>query len=124
DASSQLAFVIERVEAKLAHAAREKGGPQDAWIALEGQKVESFEGLVEALLARGPAGDGGRLRAAAGRLAAPRRPSRPGRRRGQARRSPARLAALADDRDRHPCAPRPGERLGGRGRAKPGCGGE
>jgi DNA helicase HerA-like ATPase len=58
DASSQLAFVIERVEAKLAHAAREKGGPQDAWIALEGQKVESFEGLVEALLDRGPGGDG------------------------------------------------------------------
>jgi DNA helicase HerA-like ATPase len=58
DASSQLAFVIERVEARLARAAREKGGPEDAWIAVEGRRVESFEELVETLLDRGPGGDG------------------------------------------------------------------
>src|SRR5262249_8953599 len=58
DASSQLAFVIERIEAKLAHAAREKGQATDAWIAIEGRMVASFEELVETLLDRGPGGDG------------------------------------------------------------------
>ncbi len=49
DASSQLSFVVDRIEAKLAAAAAEKGQPRDPWIELEGRRIDSFDALVEAL---------------------------------------------------------------------------
>ena len=56
DASSQLSFVVDRIEAKLAAAAAAKGGPADPWIEVEGRRVDSFELLVE-VLADHPDGD-------------------------------------------------------------------
>jgi uncharacterized protein len=52
DAASQLSFVVDRIEAKLALAAAAKGAASDPWIEVEGEKVESFDALVEALTER------------------------------------------------------------------------
>jgi len=52
DASSQLSFVVDRVEAKLALAAKEKGDARDPWIEIEGQRIDGFDALVEALTGR------------------------------------------------------------------------
>jgi hypothetical protein len=49
DAASQLSFVVERIEARLAAAAAAKGGAKDPWIEIEGRRVETFEALVEVL---------------------------------------------------------------------------
>jgi DNA helicase HerA-like ATPase len=56
DAGSQLGFVVERIEARLAAAAAARGRPEDPWFELEGRKVDSFELLVE-LLTDHPDGD-------------------------------------------------------------------
>ena len=56
DAGSQLGFVVERIEARLAAAAAAKGRPEDPWFELEGRRVDSFEVLVE-LLTDHPDGD-------------------------------------------------------------------
>jgi DNA helicase HerA-like ATPase len=56
DAASQLSFVVEKIEARLAAAAAAKGGAKDPWIEVEGRRVETFEGLVE-LLTEHPDGD-------------------------------------------------------------------
>ncbi len=71
DTASQLSFVVDRIEAKLAAAAAAKGGAKDAWIEIEGRKVETFDDLVETLdRARGRRGrawpSGGRGRRGAG----------------------------------------------------------
>ncbi|HEX9188334.1 MAG TPA: ATP-binding protein [Vicinamibacteria bacterium] len=50
--ASQLSFVVDRIEAKLAAAAAAKGDARDAWIEVEGRKVETFDVLVEALTER------------------------------------------------------------------------
>ena len=50
DELSQLGFVVEQVEAKLLHAL-ETGGPNDAWIEIDRQRVEDFDQLVEAVCA-------------------------------------------------------------------------
>jgi DNA helicase HerA-like ATPase len=52
DAHSQLAFVVDQVEAKLRHAAQEEGGEKDPWIAIEGVKLDSFDALVDRLTER------------------------------------------------------------------------
>ena len=57
DASSQLGFVLDRVEAKLHQAAAAEGKPADPWIAIDGRRVESFDDLVEVLTDRGPDGE-------------------------------------------------------------------
>ncbi len=49
DASSQLSFVVDKIEAKLATAAAAKGRPSDPWIEIEGARIDSFDALVEAL---------------------------------------------------------------------------
>jgi len=49
DASSQLSFVVDRIEAKLLAAAATKGQPGDPWIELEGARIDSFDALVAAL---------------------------------------------------------------------------
>jgi hypothetical protein len=49
DAASQLSFVVDKIEAKLAAAAAAKGGASDAWIEVEGRRVETFDALVEGL---------------------------------------------------------------------------
>ncbi|HUL78447.1 MAG TPA: ATP-binding protein [Vicinamibacteria bacterium] len=49
DAASQLGFVVDRIEAKLAAAATVKGGAKDPWIEIEGTRVETFDALVESL---------------------------------------------------------------------------
>jgi DNA helicase HerA-like ATPase len=51
DTASQMAFVVDRVEAKLAFAIAE-GSPHDAWVSLDGQRVETFDDLVEAIAVR------------------------------------------------------------------------
>jgi DNA helicase HerA-like ATPase len=56
DAASQLGFVVDRIEAKLSAAAVAKGEAKDPWIEVEGRRVETFEGLVQAL-ADHPDGD-------------------------------------------------------------------
>jgi DNA helicase HerA-like ATPase len=56
DAASQLSFVVEKIEARLAAAAAAKGGAKDPWIEVEGQKIETFDGLVE-LLTEHPEGN-------------------------------------------------------------------
>lgn len=53
DATSQLSFVVDLVESKLLAAAAAKGGVRDAWIELEGVRIETFQALVEALTERG-----------------------------------------------------------------------
>ena len=52
DTGSQLSFVVDRVEAKLAAAAAEKGDAKDPWIEIDGQRIDSFDALVEALTGR------------------------------------------------------------------------
>jgi DNA helicase HerA-like ATPase len=49
DASSQLAFVVDKIEARLAAAASAKGQPADPWIEVEGTRIDSFDALVSAL---------------------------------------------------------------------------
>jgi DNA helicase HerA-like ATPase len=56
DASSQISFVVDRIEAKLAAAAAGSGGPADPWIEVEGRRIDSFDALVD-LLADHPDGD-------------------------------------------------------------------
>jgi len=57
DSSSQLGFVLDRVEAKLHQAAAAEGRPADPWIAIDGRRIETFDDLVEALTDRGPDGE-------------------------------------------------------------------
>jgi hypothetical protein len=52
DASSQLGFVVDRIEAKLALAAQAKGDAKDAWIEVEGRRIDGFDALVEVLTGR------------------------------------------------------------------------
>jgi DNA helicase HerA-like ATPase len=52
DASSQLSFVVDRVEAKLAQAAKDAGDARDPWIEIEGQRIDGFDALIEALTGR------------------------------------------------------------------------
>jgi DNA helicase HerA-like ATPase len=52
DASSQLGFVVDRIEAKLGAAAASKGDAKDPWIEIEGRRIETFDALVEALTGR------------------------------------------------------------------------
>jgi uncharacterized protein len=47
--ASQLSFVVDRIEAKLAAAASARGEAKDAWIEIEGERIETFDALVEAL---------------------------------------------------------------------------
>jgi DNA helicase HerA-like ATPase len=49
DATSQMSFVVEKVEARLATAAAAKGTARDPWIEVEGRRIETFEALVESL---------------------------------------------------------------------------
>jgi hypothetical protein len=56
DGSSQLSYVVDVIEARLAAAAAEAGGPEDPWIEVDGRHVDSFDGLVECL-AEHPEGD-------------------------------------------------------------------
>ncbi len=76
--AGQLSFVVDRVESKLASWLSE-GAPRDAWVSVEGRRVETFEDLVEAIVDHvglwvGSAASGTvsaferRLRAAAARL--------------------------------------------------------
>jgi DNA helicase HerA-like ATPase len=48
DELSQLGFVVEQVEARLVQCL-ERGGTGDPWIEIDGQRVEDFDGLVEAI---------------------------------------------------------------------------
>jgi uncharacterized protein len=50
--TSQLAFVVDRIEARLLATLRE-GGSKDAWIEIEGRRLETFDALVELLTERG-----------------------------------------------------------------------
>jgi DNA helicase HerA-like ATPase len=52
DSGSQLSFVVDRIEAKLAACAAEKGDARDPWIEIEGQRIDGFDALVETLTAR------------------------------------------------------------------------
>jgi DNA helicase HerA-like ATPase len=56
DAASQLGFVVDRIEAKLAQAAAAKGAAKDPWIEVEGRRLETFDALVE-VLTEHPEGD-------------------------------------------------------------------
>jgi DNA helicase HerA-like ATPase len=68
DELSQLGFVVEQVEARLAQCL-DPGTTTDAWIEIDGQRVEDFDGLVEAVsLWLDPSVQ--TIRAAAGTLAA------------------------------------------------------
>jgi len=49
DAGSLFGAVVEQIEAKLAGAARDRGRAEDPWVEIEGERVETFEALVEAL---------------------------------------------------------------------------
>jgi len=49
DSGSQLSYVVDLVEAKLAASAAAKGAPDDPWIDVDGQRVDTFDALVEAL---------------------------------------------------------------------------
>ena len=82
DELSQLGFVVEQVEARLLSCLEPGGGPSEPWIQIDGQRIEDFDGLVEAvalwldpdgpLLVRGAHGTLAaferRLRAAAARV--------------------------------------------------------
>jgi DNA helicase HerA-like ATPase len=57
DAASQLSFVVDRIEAKLAAVAKEKGTSTDPWIEVEGRRIDSFDALVEVLTERDPNAD-------------------------------------------------------------------
>jgi hypothetical protein len=52
DASSQLSFVVDRIEAKLAACAAEAGDARDPWIEIEGRRIDGFDTLVEVLAGR------------------------------------------------------------------------
>ena len=52
DAASQLSFVVDRIEAKLASAAAAKGQAKDPWIEIDGKKIDSFDALVDVLTER------------------------------------------------------------------------
>jgi DNA helicase HerA-like ATPase len=52
DSGSQLSFVVDRIEAKLAAAAAEKGDARDPWIEIEGERIDGFDTLVEVLTGR------------------------------------------------------------------------
>jgi DNA helicase HerA-like ATPase len=68
DELSQLAFVVEQVEARLAQCL-DAGGAEDPWIEVDGERVEDFDSLVEAVSVwLDPAVQ--TVRAAAGTLAA------------------------------------------------------
>jgi len=54
DEASQLSFVVDRIEVKLAAAARAKGTAKDPWIEVEGRRIENFDALVEVLTDRDP----------------------------------------------------------------------
>ena len=129
DASSQIGFVVDRVEAKLLAAARE-GKTSDPWIAIEGQRVylrRVRRGLDRPRRAERPLpgrsvgaprghGHGGGVRASPPRRGQTRGPPGPGLGRGQARRPPPRLAPAPAQRRRHPRPARPGQAIrGGRG---------
>jgi hypothetical protein len=68
DASSQIAFVVDRIEAKL-FTCLAAGTDRDPWIEVEGRKIETFDAFVEALTARDP--DALDARSLAERWAAP-----------------------------------------------------
>jgi len=51
DASSQIAFVVDRVEARLM-ACLAEGRDTDPWISIEGRKVETFDDFVQVLTDR------------------------------------------------------------------------
>jgi hypothetical protein len=76
DADSQIGYVLDSVEAKLAQLASAEGQTADPWIVVEGRRRESFEELVEALTDRGLDGEQKSLveswtaRAASGTVAA------------------------------------------------------
>jgi DNA helicase HerA-like ATPase len=76
DAGSLFGAVVDQIEAKLAGAARERGRADDPWIEIEGEKIETFESLVEALTKARDEDDGRTLaerwaiRAAPGTVAA------------------------------------------------------
>jgi uncharacterized protein len=46
--AGQLSFVVERVETRLL-AGLDQGTARDAWVSVEGQRIETFEDLVEAV---------------------------------------------------------------------------
>jgi DNA helicase HerA-like ATPase len=52
DSGSQLSFVVDRIEAKLAACAAEKGDARDPWIEIDGQRIDGYDALVETLTAR------------------------------------------------------------------------
>jgi hypothetical protein len=52
DASSQLSFVVDRIEARLALAAHEKGDEKDPWIEVDGRRIDGFDALVDLLTGR------------------------------------------------------------------------
>ena len=90
--ASQLSFVVDKIEAKLAAAAAAKGDAKDPWIEVEGRRVETFDApgggahrpprratrAWPTVGAAGGGGNGGRLRAAAPRGREARRPPRSG----------------------------------------------
>ena len=51
DASSQIAFVCDQVEARLA-GCLDVGTPKDPWVEIEGERVETFDHFVEVLTRR------------------------------------------------------------------------
>jgi DNA helicase HerA-like ATPase len=57
DASSQLSFVVDKIEARLSAAARAAGTRTDPWIEVEGRRIDSFDALVEVLTERDPDAD-------------------------------------------------------------------
>jgi DNA helicase HerA-like ATPase len=59
DASSQIAFVVDRIEAKLL-ACLAEGRDADPWIEIEGRRVETFDDFVDVLTARDEDGVDGR----------------------------------------------------------------
>jgi DNA helicase HerA-like ATPase len=52
DTGSLFGAVVDRIEAKLAQAAAEKGDPKDPWIEIDGRRIDGFDALVEALTQR------------------------------------------------------------------------
>ena len=50
--TSQLAFVVDRIEARLAQAAAGDGDARDPWVEIEGRRIETFDALVELLTER------------------------------------------------------------------------
>ena len=52
DTGSQLSFVVDRIEAKLAACAAEAGDARDPWIDIEGRRIDGFDALVETLTNR------------------------------------------------------------------------